>query len=209
MPDTIPAPPEGYFTLDHGSSVRWIDRRNKRDPQTRELLPLPGVLVWAEGAWKPVIGFRKTFVRTLEVDYAESTHPGATRQGGATREGTYMQRVAPERIAVLPEAVPTLVAMQEQRAADELARVERQAEIEAERAEAQRIGEAQAAAREAAMTPQQRLDKVRRDLAVGRELVEGARADVVQAQARLARFEDRVVELEAQEAKLAAAEGSS
>lgn len=202
MPERIPTPPEGYVTLDHGQPVRELPR-----PQSIRGVhqPIPGVLVWAEGEWKPVVGFRGAYRRTVIVDYLGSKVPGA--MGGVDGRGQYMQRLATERIAVRPELVPVWM---HSRQRDAEAR-ERGAAIEAERAATKAAAAAERAAREAAreaaMTPEQRLTQVRRELAVGRELAVESRAEVERAQQRLADIEARIERLVAQEAELAAAEG--
>jgi hypothetical protein len=181
---TIPAPPEGFITLDTGSAVGELPRPTRIRGVAQ---PMHGVLVWAEGAWKPVVGFRKRFTRSVEVYYAESS------KRTASPEGQFMQRLAPERIAVRPELIPQHLHFREQQA--QAGR--RVAEV-VKAADAER-GEGIVARRP---KPPATLASAERSLAVAREMVVERRRAVAAAHEQLAAGEEGVLAMEAHVAEL-------
>lgn len=188
MPDPfIPTPPEGYLALANVHEKRHIDQRQRRPSIHGTRQPLPGVLVYAERQWLPVLDLDATRGRKVEVTYTGSKLPGAGS------DGRYMQRVPAERIAVDPLVHPRLVEVREHAEAAGAAQAARMAEYEAgrEARDAERRAareeiraetEAKRAAELAAMPAQQRLAVVRRQLAVAQEMIEARREAVEAAQ---------------------------
>lgn len=212
MSDFIPTPPEGYLALAGTHEKRHIDERNRPASIRGARQPLNGVLVYAEREWKPVLGFRGTHGRKIDVDYTESKAPAATH------EGVYMQRLPFERIAVDPVVQPQLAEAREhqarqeaERAEIEAGRAEREAQRAAARAEVRaeerERARAEEAARLAALGPHERLAYVRRRLAVVQEIAVTRREAVEDAQQSLAEVEELAELLAAQEAELVAAQG--
>lgn len=187
MPVKIPAPPEGYFTITQGSALHELPSAGqyRRDAEHRD--PIPGVLVYAEGDWRPVVGLRARFRRSVDLDYCNS--PLANEQ----THGSYQQRVVPERIAVTREAIPQWLAMHERieadRAAAEAARAERdrlrmETREEIKREERQTAEQARAE-KLAAMTPETRRETLQHELVIAELLVESREEQVAEAQTQL------------------------
>ena len=213
MPDPfVPTPPEGWLALTSPHEARDIDERN-RDKSARisERHPINGVLVYVERDWHPVSSIGARHGAKIDVRYTGSKLPGAL-------DGGYQQRVPAERIAVDPAVQTRIPELREHQARQQAEQEQRQAEYEAGRAqrEADRRAvreeyraekAAREAARIAAMDPHERLALVRRQLAVGRELVLSRREAVEEARAALAEVEQLVERLAAEETELVAQQG--
>lgn len=204
MPENIPSPPEGYMTIHTGSALAELPSsgpfRLRDDADMRHRTPIDGVLVYAEGDWRPVTGFRARFRRSVDLDYTDS--PLADAQ----THRTYQQRVVAERVAVRPDVIPQWIGMHERMAADQ-AQAEQRRREEAERQEqamARRAAdkEAERAARLAAMTPAQRREWLQGQVDIAGLLVESREEDVEQAQRKLDEARGKVDELRRQLAEL-------
>jgi hypothetical protein len=188
MPTKTPAPPEGYITVTTGGALRELPSTGafRRDAEHRD--PIPGVLVYAEGDWRPVVNIRGRFRRSVDLDYCDS--PLANEQV----HGTYQQRVVPERIAVTHEAIANYLAMTERIEADreaaEAARDERHRARRGDRQTDERTEDE----RLAALSPKTRREAIEHSIRVAEELVAFRRQGVEVALEELSKAEATLAE---------------
>lgn len=200
MPEKVPAPPEGYMTIHTGGALHELPSsgpfRVADRGDMRHRTPIDGVLVYAEGDWRPVTGFRARFRRSVDLDYTDS--PLADAQ----THRTYQQRVVAERVAVRPDVIPQWIGMQERLAADQ-GRAEQRRREEAERQEQavarrQADKEAERAARLAAMTPESRREALLAEIDRAEFMVEFSREEAARVAADLAEREAKLAGLRRQ-----------